>query len=162
MPIYEFYSPDSHRIYSFLAKRFLKEGEVPICPDGPKHRMEKVVSAFALTGKAKEVVRKEGESGAEMDPRMEREMMKMADEFSKMDEKNPDPRIMGRMMRRMMEASGQKLPGEMGEMLQRLEKGEDWKMRLRRRVPPRRDPKLYEWEDYKRAKKGARKTRQTA
>ena len=120
MPIYEFYSPDSHRIYSFLAKRFLKEGEVPICPDGPKHRMEKVVSAFALTGKAKEVVRKEGESGAEMDPRMEREMMKMADEFSKMDEKNPDPRIMGRMMRRMMEASGQKLPGEMGEMLQRL------------------------------------------
>ena len=115
-------------------------------------------------------------------------MMKMADEFSKMDEKNPDPRMMGKMMRRMMEASGQKLPGEMGEMLQRLEKGEnpdkleeeygdvmekmdgleglggekgeDWKMRLRRRVPPRRDPKLYEWEDYVRAKKGARKVGQ--
>ena len=190
MPIYEFYSPDSHRIYSFLAKRFLKEGELPICPDGPKHRMEKVVSAFAFTGKAKEVVKKEGGSGAEMDPRMEREMMKMADEFSKMDEKNPDPRMMGKMMRRMMEASGQKLPGEMGEMLQRLEKGEnpdkleeeygdvmekmdgleglggekveDWKMRLRRRVPPRRDPKLYEWEDYVRANKGARKVGQKA
>lgn len=29
------------------------------------------------------------------------------------------------MMRRMMEVSGQKLPGEMGEMLNRLEKGED-------------------------------------
>jgi len=155
--------------------------------------MEKVVSAFAFTGKAKEVVKKEGESGAEMDPRMEREMMKMADEFSKMDEKNPDPRVMGRMMRRMMEASGQKLPGEMGEMLQRLEKGEnpdkleeeygdvmekmdgmdgmdglggekgeDWKMRLRRRVPPRRDPKLYEWEDYVRGKKSIRKSRQKA
>jgi len=92
-----------------------------------------------------------------------------------MDEKSPDPRVMGRMMRRMIEASGQKLPAEMGEMLQRLEKGEnpdkleeeygdvmekmeggegvgekkeDWKMRLRRRMPPRRDPKLYEWEDY--------------
>jgi len=190
MPIYEFYSPNSHRIYSFLAKRFLKEGEVPICPDGPKNRMEKVVSAFAFTGKAKEVVKKEGESGAEVDPRMEREMMKMADEFSKMDEKNPDPRMMGKMMRRMMEASGQKLPGEMGEMLQRLEKGEnpdklgeeygdvmekmdgmegaggekkeDWKMRLRRRMPPRRDPKLYEWENYVRAKKGVRKVRQKA
>ena len=176
MPIYEFYSPDSHRIYSFLAKRFLKEGEVPLCPDEPKHRMEKMVSAFAFTGKAKEVVKKEGESEAGMDPRMEQEMMKMADEFSKMDEKNPDPRVMGRMMRRMMEASGQKLPAEMGEMLQRLEKGEnpdkleeeygdvmekmegvegavgekkeDWKMRLRRRMPPRRDPKLYDWEDY--------------
>jgi hypothetical protein len=85
------------------------------------------------------------------------------------------------MMRRMMEASGQKLPGEMGEMLQRLEKGEnpdkleeeygdvmekmdgmeglggekkeDWKMRLRRRLPPRRDPTLYEFEDYVRVKK---------
>ena len=162
MPIYEFYSPDSHRIYSFLAKRFLKEGEVPICPDGPKNRMEKVVSAFAFTGKAKEVVKKEGESGAEMDPRMEREMMKMADEFSKMDERNPDPRMLGKMMRRMMEATGQKLPGEMGEMLQRLEKGEDWKMRLRRRVPPRRDPKLYELEDYVRGKKSVRKGRQKA
>jgi hypothetical protein len=175
MPIYEFYSPDSHRIYSFLAKRFLKEGEVPLCPDEPKNRMEKMVSAFAFTGRAKEVVKKEGESEVGMDPRMEQEMMKMADEFSKMDEKNPDPRVMGRMMRRMMEASGQKLPAEMGEMLQRLEKGEnpdkleeeygdvmekmegvegvgekkeDWNMRLRRRMPPRRDPKLYEWEDY--------------
>ena len=176
MPIYEFYSPDTHRIYSFLTKRFLKEGEVPICPDEPKNRMEKMVSAFAFTGRAKEVVKREGESEAGMDPRMEQEMMRMADEFSKMDEKNPDPRVMGRMMRRMMEASGQKLPAEMGEMLQRLEKGEnpdkleeeygdvmekmegvegaggekkeDWKMRLRRRMPPRRDPKLYDWEDY--------------
>ena len=176
MPIYEFYSPDTHRIYSFLAKRFLKEGEVPICPDEPKNRMEKMVSAFAFTGRAKEVVKREGESEAGMDARMEQEMMRMADEFSKMDEKNPDPRVMGRMMRRMMEASGQKLPAEMGEMLQRLEKGEnpdkleeeygdvmekmegvegavgekkeDWKMRLRRRMPPRRDPKLYDWEDY--------------
>ena len=190
MPIYEFYSPDSHRIYSFLAKRFLREGEVPICPDEPKNRMEKMVSAFAFTGRAKEVVKKEGESEAGMDPRMEQEMMKMADEFSKMDERNPDPRMLGKMMRRMMEATGQKLPGEMGEMLQRLEKGEnpdkleeeygdvmekmdgmeglggekgeDWKMRLRRRVPPRRDPKLYELEDYVRGKKSVRKGRQKA
>jgi hypothetical protein len=138
--------------------------------------MEKLVSSFACTGRAKEVVKKEGQSGSEMDPRMEREMMKMADEFSKMDEKNPDSRVMGKMMRRMMEASGQKLPGEMGEMLQRLEKGEnpdkleeeygdvmekmdgmegagdgkkeDLKMRLRQRLPARRDPKLYEWEEF--------------
>ena len=176
MPIYEFYSPDSHRIYSFFARRMLKGGEVPCCPDGLGYRMEKLVSSFACTGKAKEVMKTEGESEAGMDPRMEREMMKMADEFSKMDEKNPDPRVMGKMMRRMMEASGQKLPGEMGEMLQRLEKGEnpdkleeeygdvmekmdgmegagdgkkeDLKMRLRKRLPARRDPKLYEWEEF--------------
>jgi hypothetical protein len=42
------------------------------------------------------------------------------------------------------------------------DKGEDWKMRLRRRVPPRRDPKLYELEDYVRAKKSVRKVRQKA
>ena len=173
MPIYEFYSPDSHRIYSFFARRILKAGEVPCCPDGLGYRMEKLVSSFACTGKAREVVKTGGGSEAGMDPRMEREMMKMADEFSKMDEKNPDPRVMGKMMRRMMEASGQKLPGEMGEMLQRLEKGEnpdkleeeygdvmekmegvgdekkeDLKMRLRKRLPARRDPKLYEWEEF--------------
>ena len=181
MPIYEFYSPDSHRIYSFFARRMLKEGEVPVCPDNPKHKMEKMVSNFAFTGKAKEPVKTEGAAGGpEMDPRMEREMMKMADEFSKMDENHPDPRMLGRMMRKMMEASGQKLPGEMGEMLGRLEKGEDpdkleaeygdvmekmdatgpdggkknedLKTRLRRRLPPRRDPKLYEFADFERKK----------
>ena len=180
MPIYEFYSPDTHRIYSFFARKLLREGEVPLCPDGPKNRMEKMVSAFAFTGKAKEAVKKEGEGEAGMDPRMEREMMKMADEFSKMDENHPDPRMLGRMMRKMMEASGQKLPGEMGEMLGRLEKGEDpdkleaeygdvmekmdatgpdggkknedLKTRLRRRLPPRRDPKLYEFADFERKK----------
>jgi hypothetical protein len=116
-----------------------------------------------------------------MDPRMEREMMKMADEFSQVDEQNPDPKVLGRMMRRMMEVSGQKLPGEMGEMLRRLEKGEDpdkleaeygdvlekmdgmegadlgknredLRARLRKRLPPRRDPKLYEFSDFERKK----------
>ena len=43
MPIYEFYSPDSHRIYSFFARRMLKEGEVPVCPDGAKNKMEKKI-----------------------------------------------------------------------------------------------------------------------
>lgn len=188
MPIYEFYSPDSHRIYSFFVRRMLKDGEVPFCPDHPKHKMEKMVSSFAFTGKAKEPVKASGpEEGQEMDPRMEREMMKMADEFSKMDENNPDPRMLGRMMRKMMEASGQKLPGEMGEMLTRLEKGEDpdkleaeygdvmekmdaigpegaekkedLKTRLRRRLPPRRDPKLYEFADYDRKKSVRSKVR---
>ncbi|MCX6935498.1 MAG: cytochrome C [Verrucomicrobia bacterium] len=172
MPIYEFYSPDSHRIYSFLSRRILKSGELPLCPDNPKHKMGKMISAFAVSGRAKVPAAPRAEAGPDMDPRMEREMMKMADEFSHMDENNPDPRMLGRMMRKMMEASGQKLPGQMGEMLSRLEKGEnpdkleeeygdvlekmdgmegdvgdkktDLKTRLRRRLPPRRDPQLYE------------------
>lgn len=190
MPIYEFYSPEVHRIYSFFSHRVLREGEAPRCPDPGGRRMERLISAFAVTGRAQAPVAAAGGQGTgegEMDPRMEREMMKMADEFSKMDEKNPDPRMMGRMMRRMMEASGQKLPGEMGEMLTRLEKGEnpdkleeeygdvmekmdamegagpgkgeraDLKTRLRRRLPPRRDPQLYEYSDYSQAKASLKK-----
>jgi len=43
------------------------------------------------------------------------------------------------------------------------EKKEDWKMRLRRRLPPRRDPTLYEFEDYVRVKsKRAKGVRQKA
>ena len=101
MPIYEFYSPDSHRIYSFFARRTLKAGELPLCPDNPKHKMEKMISQFAFTGRAKEPVKKEGPEGegGDMDPRMEREMMKMADEFSKMDENNPDPKMLGQIGR---------------------------------------------------------------
>ena len=153
--------------------------------------MEKMISQFAFTGRAKEPAKMEGPEGkgTEMDPRMEREMMKMADEFSKMDENNPGPRALGRMMRKMMEASGQKLPGEMGEMLNRLEKGEDpdkleaeygdvmekiegmeglegskkdqddLPTRLRKRLPPRRDPKLYEFSDYERKKSSGLKNR---
>jgi hypothetical protein len=63
-----------------------------------------------------------------------------------------------------------KLEEEYGDVMEKMdgmgglggEKGEDWKMRLRRRVPPRRDPKLYELKDYVRAKKGVRKVRQKA
>lgn len=94
MPIYEFYSPDSHRIYSFFARRTLKAGELPLCPDNPKHKMEKLISQFAFTGRAKEPVKKEGAEGEgpEMDPRMEREMMKMADEFRGWTRTTPIPR----------------------------------------------------------------------
>lgn len=123
MPIYEFYSPDTHKVYSFFA-RSLKSGELlPRCPDNPKARMERCVSSFAVTGRAKE---KEEDAGMDPeDPRMEAAMAQLEREMSGMDEENPDPRQLGHLMRRMSELTGEKLPGEMEEMVRRLELGED-------------------------------------
>jgi hypothetical protein len=141
--------------------------------------MERVLSAFAITGRAKE---KSNESGGEvmpdLDPRQEAEMMKLAGEMSGMDEGNPDPRQLGRLMRRMMDITGEKMPVPMLEMLARMEKGEDPEKleaeygdllddesmgamgeenaasdqgvvgSIRKKLPPRRDPQLYEMSEY--------------
>jgi hypothetical protein len=47
----------------------------------------------------------------------------MEGEFANVDEN--DPRAMGRMMRRMSELTGEKLDGEMEEVVRKLEEGAD-------------------------------------
>jgi hypothetical protein len=123
MPIYEFYSPDTHKIYSFFARSLAYANKTPRCPDKPDGRMERVVSRFAVTGRAKE--KTDTPAGDDMDPRMERVMAEMERDMAGMDENNPDPRALGRMMRKMTEATGQKMPAEMEHMIRRLEAGED-------------------------------------
>jgi hypothetical protein len=131
MPIYEYYCPDNHKIYQFFAKTLAQGRIVPRCPDNPKFRMEKAVSRFAFTGRAKSADGPPdlgggpgGESGdpAE-DARMEAAMGAMEQEFSSIDEN--DPKAMGRMMRRMSEVTGEKLDGEMEEVVRKLEEGAD-------------------------------------
>ncbi|GAB4165718.1 MAG: zinc ribbon domain-containing protein [Terrimicrobiaceae bacterium] len=176
MPIYEFYSPDTNKIYSFFARSLTAGNRIPRCPDQPKARMEKVVSRFAVTGKAKE--EKADPGGDSMDPRMERVMAEMEREMAGIDENNPDPRLLGRLMRKMTEATGKKVPEEMEQMLRRLESGEDpekleeefgealdeigdgafgldedgqgseVKAVKTRRRRPTRDPQLYELSDF--------------
>jgi hypothetical protein len=96
MPIYEFYCPDNHKIYSFLARSLAYSGKTPRCPDNPKLRMERMISRFAVTGRAKE----EGDtlpgSGPD-DTRMEAAMAEMEREFGGMDSENPDPRQVARL-----------------------------------------------------------------
>lgn len=123
MPIYEFYSPDTHKIYSFFARSLAYADKIPRCPDKPDARMERVVSRFAVTGRAKE--KTDTPAGDDLDPRMERVMAEMERDMAGMDENNPDPRALGRMMRKMTEATGQKMPAEMEQMIRRLEAGED-------------------------------------
>jgi hypothetical protein len=179
MPIYEYYSADTHKIYSFYARKLVGPDVVPRCPEGEGKKMNRVLSPFAITGRAKESAEDPGGEGMpDLDPRQEAEMMKLAGEMSGMDEENPDPRALGRMMRKMMDITGEKMPEPMLEMLARMEKGEDPEKleaeygdvldddsmsdlglgereggkgasgTLRRRLPPRRDPTLYEMSDY--------------
>ena len=53
MPIYEYYSPDTNKIYKFFAKTLAQKDVIPKCPDGEEHRMEKMLSGFAITGKTR-------------------------------------------------------------------------------------------------------------
>lgn len=124
MPIYEFYCPDNHRIYSFLARSLAHRDKIPRCPDNPKLRMEKRVSRFAFPRGVGEPVGDDPFAGMG-DDKMESFMADMEREMSGMDENNPDPRQMGRLLRRMTDAVGEKTPPEMREIIKRLEAGED-------------------------------------
>jgi len=178
MPIYEFYCPDNHKIYSFFARSLAYSDRTPRCPDGPKLRMERMISKFAITGRAKEKPDLPG--GADLDdPKMEAMMASMEREFGNMDTENPDPKMMARMMRKMSELGGKEVPAEMNEMIRRMEAGEDpekldeefgdalegfdpmgddappggaaenLKARLRAlRRQPQRDPVLYEMSEF--------------
>ena len=124
MPIYEFYSPDSNKIYSFLAKSLSYRDATPRCPDNTEYRMEKRISNFAFIGKAKEP--SEDSPMDDMDDaKMEKVMAEMERDLAGFDEDNPDPRQMAHVMRKMADLTGEKLPGEMEEMVRRLESGED-------------------------------------
>jgi hypothetical protein len=128
MPIYEYYCPDNHTVYQFYAKTLAQGRQVPRCPANPKFTMRKLVSAFAVTsgGKSDDVPPPAANLGAEGgadDPRMEAAMGAMEKEFSGLDEN--DPRAMGRMMRRMAELTGEKIDGEMEEVVRKLEEGAD-------------------------------------
>lgn len=126
MPIYEYYSPDTNKIYSFYAKTLAQGKLTPRCPDQPKARMVKLVSGFAIGGgkpKSDDAALNPAAPAADSadDARMEAAMGAMEREFSSMDEN--DPRAMARMMRRMAELSGEKLDEPMEEAVRKLEEG---------------------------------------
>jgi hypothetical protein len=127
MPIYEYYCPDNHKIYQFYAKTLAQGQRVPRCPDNPKLRMVKLISPFAVTGKARDAAdgapAGAAAGGPPEDARLEAAMGSMEREFANVDEN--DPRAMGRMMRRMAELTGEPVGGEMEEVVRKLEEGAD-------------------------------------
>jgi len=125
MPIYEFYSPKTHTIYSFFARSLAYSGRVPRCPDDPSAPMERIASAFAITKPGRQEPGAGSPEDSPLDPRMERAMAEMEREFSSLDESNPDPRHMAAMMRKMASLTGQKMPDVFNEMMDRMASGED-------------------------------------
>jgi hypothetical protein len=124
MPIYEFFCPQTNKIYSFYARSLALAGKTPRCPDNPKYRMERMISSFSVAGKKKE--EKGPSTGADPEfPHMDKAMAEMERDFSGIDEANPDPRQLARMMRKMSGLTGEKMPETMNEMIRRMEAGED-------------------------------------
>lgn len=124
MPIYEFYCPDNHTVYQFLARSLAHQGRIPRCPDDPAYTLQKQISRFAIVGKAREPT--EGDPFAGLDDRqMEALMSEVEQDMAGLDEASPDPRQMGRVLRKMSDLMGGKAPPELREAVRRLEAGED-------------------------------------
>ena len=120
MPIYEFYCEDCHTIFNFFS-RTINTTKKPACPKCKKKKLQRQVSAFAFTGKAKE--------SSDLDDlpfdesKMEQAMNMLAGEAEKMNE--DDPRQAANLMRKLSDMTGMQMGAGMEEALQRMESGED-------------------------------------
>lgn len=169
MPIYEFYCPDNHTVYQFLARSLAHGDRVPKCPENPAFKLQKQVSRFAIIGKAREESEGDPFDGLD-DSKMEALMANLEGDLGLLDDENPDPRQLGHFMRKMTDLMGDKVPPELREMVKRLEAGEDpeklesefgdvggpdgdalfsqMKRMLAGNRPPIRNPKLYEMSEW--------------
>ncbi len=161
MPIYEFYCEQCHTIFSFFSKT-INTQKRPRCPHCKTVSLSRQMSAFAITGRAKE-------DGALDDlpvdeGKMEQAMHMLAGEAENISE--DDPKQAAHLMRKLTRMTGLELGAGMHEALARMEKGEDpekiedemgdilenenpftpaaKKGCKLRRVAPRRDEKLYD------------------
>ncbi len=135
MPIYEFFCPDCNRIFSFLSKSF-NENRIPNCPKCKGENMTRQISLVSpyirknsISSKDDSISQSGDDSERPYDPaqeaKMEKAMKVLEKEMAGMNEENPDPRQLGRLMRRMSEITGEPMPEEMTEAVKRLEAGED-------------------------------------
>ena len=120
MPIYEFYCEACNTIFNFFS-RSVNTKKKPKCPRCKTRTLERRMSAFAVTGRAKE------ESDAEELPfdesKMEQAMHMLAGEADKINE--DDPRQAANLMRKLSDMTGMQLGNGMEEALSRMESGED-------------------------------------
>ena len=122
MPIFEYLCRGCNRIYSFLSLASTPKRD-PVCPKCGATGLRRVPSAFAVTSGRREEPGADATGGTGAMDRLEQEAMRMAGELDDTDAE--DPRVMARMMRRLADASGERVPPAMEEMLRRLEAGED-------------------------------------
>lgn len=122
MPVYEFLCKRCNKIYSFHSFRVATD-RTPSCPKCRSTDLERVPSSFGINASRKADSNDGDAEGDVDDPRMEREMMRLAAELEGMDEN--DPRQMAAAVRRMTEIAGEPVTPAMEEMIRRLEAGED-------------------------------------
>ena len=165
MPIYEFYCQKCNTLYSFLS-RTIQPDKRPNCPRCKTAKLERQVSLFAATGRAKEDSGGEGEDLPIDESKMEGAMDALAQEAESVGDE--DPRQAAGLMRKFSKMTGMELGPGMQEALNRLESGDDpdkieeelgdrleaedpfimpgktGQMRAKRRPSPHRDTTLYE------------------
>ena len=120
MPIYEFFCDDCNTIYNFFSKT-INTTKRPNCPKCDRKHLERRMSAFAVTGKAKEDGDQEDLPFDET--KMEKAMHMLAGEADKINE--DDPRQAANLMRKLTDMTGLKLGDKMEDALSRMEAGED-------------------------------------
>jgi putative FmdB family regulatory protein len=124
MPMYEFFCPDCNTIFTFFSRTVNTE-KIPACPKCGRQGLERMISRFAVTGRAGESAPGEGAGDlGQLDTgRMEKAMEAMASEAEGIDENNP--RQAADLMRRFSAISGLRFGDKMEDALSRLEAGED-------------------------------------
>jgi len=120
MPIYEFYCGRCNTLFNFFSKT-INTAARPACPKCNSAPLERRMSAFAVTGRAKEAG---GTDDLPLDEsRMEQAMQMLAGEADKINE--DDPRQAANLMRKLSDMTGMELGAGMQEALRRMERGED-------------------------------------
>jgi putative FmdB family regulatory protein len=119
MPIYEFYCSSCHTLFNFLS-RTINTTKRPGCPRCKHARLERKVSAFAISSGCVESDRLTAQPD---DAAMERAMGSLAREADSVDQE--DPQAMAGLMRRVYDGMGLKLGAGMEEAVRRMEAGDD-------------------------------------
>jgi putative FmdB family regulatory protein len=120
MPIYEFYCEDCNTIFNFFSKG-VNTTKKPKCPKCQTKTLSRQMSAFAVTGRAKE--NSEADDLPFDESKMEKAMQMLAGEAERINE--DDPRQAADLMRRLSQMTGLELGPGMNEALRRMEAGED-------------------------------------
>ncbi len=120
MPIYEFFCSECNTVFNFFTGRINNEKK-PDCPKCGRRKIEKLMSSFAVIGKAG---KEDNDPFAGIDEtKMERAFEGLMKEAEHINE--DDPRQMATLMRKFTDRTGISLGGNMEEALSRLEAGED-------------------------------------
>lgn len=120
MPIYEFYCDACNTIFNFFSKS-VNTRKTPTCPKCKTAPLSRQMSAFAITGRARE---DETADNLPIDEgKMEKAMQMLAGEAEKIDE--DDPRQAADLMRKLTSLTGLEPGPGMQEALRRMEDGED-------------------------------------